>query len=372
MITTDPITFIYHTVLYSIMNLISGYINSGIALIKEWIYSRLFYTATVDNEKCPNFRKIFHAYKIAKVLDTDSYSVTEQSSSALGDKFRVKYNNRIIWCSITEKLHADKRIHYTATISCWIWNKKTLLDFIFKIFSQKNDIVYSHYSHYGYFKEYNTINSHLEPILPVTILSSLFSDIDFFLNAKEWYEGKNIPYRKGYIFYGLPGTGKTTLIRYTATKYKLPIYIFNKETFLNDSCLKMIIQVVPPAIIVMEDIDVMFETSKNSHKYNISLSDVLNAIDGISSQKGNIVIMTTNHIEKLAPSLIRSGRVDMKIKFTHAREPEIKRAFLRFFPDEELEAEKYYESVKEKKMVMADVEKELLYIQNLRKNMNKK
>lgn len=47
----------------------------------------------------------------------------------------------------------------------------------------------------------------------------------------------------------------------------------------------------------------------------MSLSALLNVLDGVASQEGRVLIMTTNHIEKLDAALVRSGRVDKKVEF---------------------------------------------------------
>ena len=64
---------------------------------------------------------------------------------------------------------------------------------------------------------------------------------------------------------------------------------------------------------------------------NISLSGLLNVIDGVATHEGRILIMTTNHPEKLDPALIRAGRVDMQVRFTHATQQQIKHLFLRMY-----------------------------------------
>lgn len=362
---TDTYTFLYHTILYSVMNLVTAQINGMVEFVKDWIYRKLFYVMKIDSRNCDGIDKLYYAYKIAKIVDTEYENFQENNSSALlGDNFRIKYDNTTIWC-ITTRISGNNidRPRSVASISSWRWKQNIVKKFIDQIFSMKNDISCNYYLKYGNYTQYASINSSLEPILPTNILYSVFADLDFFLDSKEWYKEKNIPYRRGYLFYGLPGTGKTSLIRYISTKYKLPIYIINRKTFENNDMMTITSQIQAPAVITIEDVDTLFTDRRSA--YNITLSEVLNAIDGISSQRGNIVIMTTNHIENLEPSLIRSGRADMKIKFTYAREPEIKQAFLRFFPNEELEAEKYCASVKDKKMVMADVEKELMSIRNM-------
>lgn len=64
---------------------------------------------------------------------------------------------------------------------------------------------------------------------------------------------------------------------------------------------------------------------------NISLSGLLNVIDGVATHEGRLLIMTTNHPEKLDSALIRAGRVDMQIKFTHATREQIRRLFIRMY-----------------------------------------
>ena len=50
----------------------------------------------------------------------------------------------------------------------------------------------------------------------------------------------------------------------------------------------------------------------------ISFPGLLNAIDGVASHEGRILIMTTNYRERLDPTLIRPGRVDVEIEFDYA------------------------------------------------------
>jgi chaperone BCS1 len=69
----------------------------------------------------------------------------------------------------------------------------------------------------------------------------------------------------------------------------------------------------------------------NESTSKISLSGLLNVIDGVATHEGRILIMTTNHPEKLDPALIRAGRVDMQISFTYATASQIKSLFLRMY-----------------------------------------
>merc|ERR1711953_1370003 len=63
----------------------------------------------------------------------------------------------------------------------------------------------------------------------------------------------------------------------------------------------------------------------------LTFSGVLNALDGVAGQEGKIVVMTTNHPEKLDPALVRPGRVDVRARFHCAARPAIEEIFCNFF-----------------------------------------
>ncbi|KAF8417146.1 BCS1 N terminal-domain-containing protein [Tirmania nivea] len=162
-----------------------------------------------------------------------------------------------------------------------------------------------------------------------------------------WYAARGLPYRRGYLFYGPPGTGKTSLTLALAGELKLNLYIFNLGAGggVTDETLGQLFQALPKrCIVLLEDIDCAgIGRSSNfngvgekqsqskdglprinpmrnavNNKSQISFSGLLNAIDGVASHEGRILIMTTNHRERLDPALIRPGRVDVQIEFGFA------------------------------------------------------
>ncbi|CAD0028284.1 unnamed protein product [Aureobasidium pullulans] len=273
--------------------------------------------------------------------------------------------------------------------------------------------------------------------------SRILSDMDEYLHplSPKWYASRGIPYRRGYLFSGPPGTGKTSLSFSLAGIFGLDIHIINlMDPSMSESMLSRLFNNLPKRCIVLfEDIDAagikkrkddsdgdsdsnsdsesdsdseseyekprkplsldrfqlpvypqprlhppattrmipspsslslapssppsrracstssspspsprkrrrnrktITSTSdtENEPTSKISLSGLLNCIDGVATHEGRILIMTTNHPEKLDPALIRAGRVDMQIVFTNATSSQIKSLFLRMYAVDNLPA----------------------------------
>ena len=78
----------------------------------------------------------------------------------------------------------------------------------------------------------------------------------------------------------------------------------------------------------------------------LTFSGLLNALDGVASSEERILFMTTNHVDRLDPALIRPGRVDYKQVIDHASDIQIKKMFLRFFPEATELADEFVQSVR--------------------------
>jgi chaperone BCS1 len=103
---------------------------------------------------------------------------------------------------------------------------------------------------------------------------------------------------------------------------------------LDDDALNRLLSEAPEhSIILLEDVDAMFVQRDQVQKQKLSFSGFLNALDGVRSQEGQILFMTTNHKERLDPALLRPGRADVHVRLDHASEKQIKGLFNRFFPD---------------------------------------
>jgi chaperone BCS1 len=167
-------------------------------------------------------------------------------------------------------------------------------------------------------------------ILDDDIKQDLILDLNTFISSKEKYTSKGILYKRGYLFKGKLGTGKTSTVLGLASLLKRNIYSLNLHTLDDKNLIEAFINIPDNAIILLEDIDAMSDATNQrnvSSKDNssnsetdfmkVSLSTILNVLDGTLSKENSIVIMTSNYPEKLDSALLRKGRVDKIIKFDY-------------------------------------------------------
>jgi hypothetical protein len=164
-------------------------------------------------------------------------------------------------------------------------------------------------------------------------------DMQAFLRGHEWYARIGIPYRRGYLLYGEPGNGKTSLVKALASELSMNIYLLNLSMpDMTDGRLAgLMMQVADNSLVLMEDVDCAFvkRERKSGGKGGgdgMTFSGLLNAIDGVASPEGQIVCMTTNHRERLDPALIRPGRADVQVYVGNASRDQARRLFQRFYP----------------------------------------
>ncbi|EJP68697.1 mitochondrial chaperone BCS1 [Beauveria bassiana ARSEF 2860] len=160
----------------------------------------------------------------------------------------------------------------------------------------------------------------------------LVADMARFVNpaTQRWYAQRGIPYRRGYLFYGQPGTGKTSLSLSVAGHFDLDIYRIQVSGITDDS-LKQLFEKLPErCVVLLEDVDVIAKSraasgggspsgADSGHPADAAvgttMSGLLNIIDGVSSQEGRILIMTTNYAARLDAALVRPGRIDVRVEF---------------------------------------------------------
>ncbi|CAO0795821.1 unnamed protein product [Mucor circinelloides] len=170
----------------------------------------------------------------------------------------------------------------------------------------------------------------------------ILKDIQTFRRREHWYSIRGIPYRRGYLLYGPPGTGKTSLVQSVASKVNMNVAIISLSGSMDDEQFNVLLQEVPRnSILVMEDIDHCVIKDPNSENdtssAKISMSGLLNALDGVVAQEGSMVFMTCNNVSRIQPALLRPGRIDMKMELGYADKTQINKMFWRFMGEDDIE-----------------------------------
>lgn len=176
----------------------------------------------------------------------------------------------------------------------------------------------------------------------------IMEDLMSFSQAEEFYSRIGRAWKRGYLLFGPPGTGKSTMIAAIANFLEYDLYDLELTSVRDNMELrKLLIDTSSKSVIVIEDIDCSLDLTgqrKNTRKKKkktegdgyqdpseklnnddsdpsskVTLSGLLNFIDGIWSASGGerLIVFTTNHIEKLDPALIRKGRMDKHIELSY-------------------------------------------------------
>lgn len=187
-------------------------------------------------------------------------------------------------------------------------------------------------------------------------IKDLINSIRIWKKSEDWYKAKGIPWKRGWLLYGIPGTGKTALARAFAEDLNIPIYVYSLSQVNNNDLLLAWknMQLNVPCIALIEDIDNVFHGRKNifstgnmfnsmfnkadEESENIGTSNVLtfdcllNCIDGIDKSDGIFTIITTNDISKIDKAIgkpvidesgnmnfisTRPGRIDRAIELSY-------------------------------------------------------
>jgi hypothetical protein len=164
--------------------------------------------------------------------------------------------------------------------------------------------------------------------LPPAIME-MIAELRHWLDSEEWYREKQIPWTRGWMIYGAPGTGKTSVVRALGQDFDLPVFVFDLSSMSNEEFIRFWgeMRSSSPCIALFEDIDAVFCGRENvcgDQGGGLTFDCFLNAMSGIENPNGIFKIITTNHVEKLDDALgvprgegvmsTRPGRCDRAIE----------------------------------------------------------
>ncbi|MGB8098558.1 MAG: AAA family ATPase [Terracidiphilus sp.] len=158
-------------------------------------------------------------------------------------------------------------------------------------------------------------------VLDGSVVRLVKDDFQLFLEREDWYKRHRLPFRRGYLFHGPPGNGKSSVIRAMLSTAGISGFTLNPfRVFTDDDMMAAMFAEAAqstPAIIVLEDLDRCFPMNKEGESgCRISLQQLLNHLDGVGNQDGIIVVATANNPCMLDAAILRRpGRFDRVVGF---------------------------------------------------------
>lgn len=164
------------------------------------------------------------------------------------------------------------------------------------------------------------------------------SDFELFFERESWFRQHNLPYRRGYLFWGPPGNGKTATLRVMAAHPFIQPYTLDLSDSEEKSAdvLHLFEKAAEntPALIILEDLDRAFPTEgKRTQERTVSFQTLLNCLDGVGSQDGVIVVATANDPTCLDAAILkRPGRFDRVVQYRNPDAELRRQYYLRLSP----------------------------------------
>lgn len=198
----------------------------------------------------------------------------------------------------------------------------------------------AHWEHFRVASNRTLANTPLDK----NVVSDLCDDVAWFLQHEDWYNVRGIPYKRGYFLHGPPGTGKTSVIKALANEHGLPIYTMDLASVWNTEDLATLLRFVhvrqrsAPHLLVMEDMEnaTVFSLRRAPYQGELTMTYLLNELDGVVETTGRILIMTTNHPSVVTESenagaLLRPGRIDRRVEIGYCTKDQYRAIFAQQF-----------------------------------------
>jgi mitochondrial chaperone BCS1 len=216
------------------------------------------------------------------------------------------------WVNRHEKEHSDQTLE-TLTLSFLGWGTRRAKDLRLAIMqtSEQPDKVQIRITDDRYFGARNLYaekRALSSVILNTDTKKFVIKACQDFIAKKQWYQDRGVPWRLGFLLHGVPGTGKSSLVKAVASELGVSITFADIS---NETLSTQLSSVPENGIVLMEDVD-----RGDPKEREKNFRGVINCLDGVTASEGRILFMTTNHIDQLDPALIREGRIDHRVELT--------------------------------------------------------
>jgi hypothetical protein len=171
-------------------------------------------------------------------------------------------------------------------------------------------------------------------ILPDGQLERLTADVARFLAAEQDYVRRCVPWHRGYLFEGPPGTGKTSVARAIASHFGMDVWYLPLADVRKDAeLLRVATRIGPRSMLLLEDADVFHAATKRDDDSpdKVTLSGLLNTLDGIATPHGLLTVLTTNRPGALDDAVTRAGRIDLTEHFGLADARQVEQLIRRWY-----------------------------------------
>lgn len=168
--------------------------------------------------------------------------------------------------------------------------------------------------------------------LPPKAVSDLLRRIDDFIASAERTARMGRMHKLILLFMGVPGSGKSSLVRALARKYQRELFLLTLGRRMEDEvCEELLMEMKSNSVMLIEDFDSMgFSRSskkkicKDEDAHGVTRSFFLNMLDGVlRPPSGTIVGLTSNSCTGLDKALARPGRIDVVVRFGDPQDPEL-------------------------------------------------
>ena len=169
-------------------------------------------------------------------------------------------------------------------------------------------------------------------VLPKGQIERLVSDVERFLASEQEYLRKCIPWHRGHLYEGIPGTGKTSVARAIASHFGMDVWYLPLADVKKDGdLLRLVTRIASRSMLLLEDVDVFHAATTRDDDAKVTLSGLLNSLDGIATPHGLLTVLTTNTPEVLDDAVVRAGRIDVTEHFACADADQVARLMSRYY-----------------------------------------